>query len=262
MGEEGQRPGARLTRRQRMRDVLEFIERHHRERLPLEDVARAANFAPAYLTDLLRRETGLSVHRWIVEHRLSEAKRLLAYTEMPVATIAIHVGFTSVSHFSRQFLNKVGLTPRAWRKTNHAVVVPQGGLDGLASLLDAIPQLVWAKDESGNLFYANKRWYAFTGQTFAQSAGWGWLAVVHPSDVSDCVARWEAAIVSGVPLEYCVRLRRSADARYRLHLFRTIADRASDGTPRWIGTGTDVHDETVLRQASIARRGYADRSAG
>jgi PAS domain S-box-containing protein len=251
MRREQLRPGACSARRETLRGVLEYIEQHYREHLTLEDVAQAVNFTAAYLTELLRRETGLSIHRWIVEYRLAEAKRLLVNTEMSVAAVAEQVGFGNASHFCRQFRRKTNFTPRAWRKAKSRLVIPQAERDMQQSLLDKIPQLVWAKDADGNLFYANKQWYAYTGQTIEESVGWGWLAAVHPSDVSRCLARWSAALAAGTALEYHVRLRRAADALYRWHLFRTSLDRWSDGTARWIGTGTDVHDS--LPESSGAR---------
>jgi PAS domain S-box-containing protein len=236
------RAGACPSRHKTVRSVLEFIEQHYREHLMLEDVAQAVSFTSAYLTDLLRRETGLSIHRWIIEHRLAEAKRLLVNSELPVATIGHQVGFQDASHFCRQFVKKTGFTPRRWRKTKRPLVAAQAERGMLPSLLDAIPQLVWAKDADGNLFYANEQWYKYTGQTVAESAGWGWLAAVHPSDVNRCLARWSAALAGGTPLEYNVRLRRAADSQYRWHLLRTSLHRGSDHVAQWIGTGTDVHD--------------------
>jgi PAS domain S-box-containing protein len=238
------RAGGCPAGRESLREVLEFIKKHYREHVTLGAVARAVNFTPAYLTDLTRRETGLSIHRWIVEHRLAEAERLLVNTETPIAAVAHQVGFGNASHFCRQFRRKTGVTPRAWRKTKWRFVAVRTR-DVLQSLLDTLPELAWAKDAEGNLLYANKPWYAYTGQTVAESAGWGWLAAVHPEHVSRCLARWSAALVAGTPLEYHVRLRRAADSRYRWYLFRTKLHRWSDGTTRWIGTGTDVHDDVA-----------------
>jgi PAS domain S-box-containing protein len=237
-------PGGCPARSAALRGTLDFIEQHYHEHLTLQDVAHAVNFTPAYLTDLLRRETGLSIHRWIVEYRLSEAKRLLLDTEMPVAAVGQAAGFGNASNFCRQFLKRTGCSPRQWRKTKWQTVAPEAGREMLQSLLDEIPQLVWAKDAEGKLLYANKQWYAYTGQTIAESAGWGWLAAVHPCDVKRCLTKWRSALAQGAPLEYRVRLRRAADARYRWHLFRTNLQR-ENGTFRWIGTGTDVHDDVT-----------------
>jgi PAS domain S-box-containing protein len=253
MGAEDLRTGACPSRRETVRDVLAFIEQHYHERLLLQDVAQAVSFTASYLTDLLRRETGLSIHRWIIEHRLAEAKRLLVSSEMPVGAIAEQVGFSDASHFCRQFVKRTGFTPRRWRQAKRPYLAPQAQREMLQSFLDAIPQLVWAKDVNGNLFYANEQWHAYTGQTPAQSAGWGWLDAVYPSDVNRCLARWSAALAAGTPLEYYVRLRRAADSQYRWHLVRTTLHRGSDDVARWIGTGTDVHDDLAESIAAGAR---------
>ena len=50
------------------------------------------------------------------ERVLLEARRLLAYTEMPVARIAGELGFEDAAYFSRLFARKVGLAPAAYRR--------------------------------------------------------------------------------------------------------------------------------------------------
>jgi PAS domain S-box-containing protein len=233
-------------------DVLSFIEQHYHEPITLECVARALSFSPAYLTDLVRRKTGLPIHRWIVEHRLAEAKRLLLDTQEKISFIAAKVGFSDVSHFCRLFSQRTGLSPRAWRKSQRAAVLlsatnaQDAGLEPdlllVRTLVDEIPQLAWAKDADGNLVYANKQWYAYTGLRPHQSAGWGWLSAVHPDDVNRCLTCWSVAIASRIDLDYRARLLRACDGGYRWHLLRTNGSRMPDGSMRWFGTATDVHE--------------------
>lgn len=95
--------------------VLHFIATNFRNSIGLQEVAKEVNFSPAYLTDLIRRETGKTVGSWIVERRMTEARHLLLATDLPVNQIAESVGYFDSSYFIRLFRRLNGTTPQAWR---------------------------------------------------------------------------------------------------------------------------------------------------
>lgn len=100
--------------------VLRFIEEHYQDSISLREVALAVGRSPAYLTDLMRRETGKTVLCWIVERRMAEARCLLKETSQSVEQIAEAVGYLDRRHFSRQFLRLHGETPQVWRKKHQS----------------------------------------------------------------------------------------------------------------------------------------------
>ena len=104
----------------RLRKVFDFIEANYHEPIRLCDVAQAAGYSPAYLTDLVRRQTGEPVHRWIVKRRMTAAHTLLLGTNQTASQIANAVGYQDAGHFSRQFRQYNGITPQAWRKAHQA----------------------------------------------------------------------------------------------------------------------------------------------
>ncbi len=95
--------------------VLCFIATNFRNSISLQEVAKEVNLSPAYLTDLIRRETGKTVGSWIVECRMAEARRLLLETDHSVNQIAESVGYFDSSYFIRLFRRLNGTTPKAWR---------------------------------------------------------------------------------------------------------------------------------------------------
>jgi AraC-like DNA-binding protein/mannose-6-phosphate isomerase-like protein (cupin superfamily) len=95
--------------------VLRFIEDNFQNSIGLQEVAKAVNLSPAYLTDTIRRETGKTVLSWIVERRMTEARRLLVETDRSVNQIAEAVGYFDPSYFIRLFRRLNGTTPQAWR---------------------------------------------------------------------------------------------------------------------------------------------------
>ncbi|HEV2662157.1 MAG TPA: PAS domain-containing protein, partial [Ktedonobacteraceae bacterium] len=67
---------------------------------------------------------------------------------------------------------------------------------GMAS---AMPLIVWTARPDGNVDYYNQRWFEYTGLTFEQTRGQGWLTVLHPDDRQRCLKRWREALQTGEP---------------------------------------------------------------
>jgi YesN/AraC family two-component response regulator len=97
--------------------VFDFIEANYHQPIGLEDVAQAVGYSPAYLTDLVRRLTGQTLHRWIVQRRMKAACSLLIETDQSIEQIATIVGYRYVGCFFRQFRQSFETTPQAWRNT-------------------------------------------------------------------------------------------------------------------------------------------------
>ena len=53
--------------------------------------------------------------QYVNNHRIDEARRLLATTDEPITRIMFDAGFLSKSNFNREFLRITGLSPKAWR---------------------------------------------------------------------------------------------------------------------------------------------------
>jgi YesN/AraC family two-component response regulator len=100
-------------------EVFNFIEANYQQPITLSGVAQAVGYSPAYLTDLVRRQTGQTVNRWIVERRMAAACSLLLETDRSVDQIATAVGYQNTGHFFRQFRQYHRTTPCAWRKAHH-----------------------------------------------------------------------------------------------------------------------------------------------
>jgi YesN/AraC family two-component response regulator len=96
--------------------VFEYIEANYHQPISLQDVALAVGYCPAYLTDLVRRNTGQTVNHWIIKRRMAAARTLLMEGNMCVNQIAETVGYQHEGHFFRQFRQYHETTPQAWRK--------------------------------------------------------------------------------------------------------------------------------------------------
>ena len=57
----------------------------------------------------------MSPHHYLVRRRIDRVMELLAATELPVAEIALVVGFSDQSHCARRFREHVGVSPGDYR---------------------------------------------------------------------------------------------------------------------------------------------------
>lgn len=108
------------------------------------------------------------------------------------------------------------------------------------SMADALPQLAWIADETGWIYWYNRRWYEYTGTTLQEMVGWGWRKVHHPDHVERVVQRIQHSWNTGELWEDTFPLR-GADGQYRWFLSRAVPIKDAEGRLiRWFGTNTDI----------------------
>ena len=100
-----------------LKEVFDFIEAHYHEAISLRHVANKVGFSPTYLTELVKRKTGKTVNRWIIERRLTAACSLLLETTNSIESVAESVGYNNLTHFFNQFRKHYQTTPKVWRQT-------------------------------------------------------------------------------------------------------------------------------------------------
>jgi len=98
-----------------VRLVMEYIDAHLSEPITLADIAAAVYHNPNYLSGLFKRETGETIHNYIVRRRIEEAEYFVRHSSDPIADIAAFYQFCSQSHFVQCFRKIVGQTPGACR---------------------------------------------------------------------------------------------------------------------------------------------------
>jgi AraC family transcriptional activator of pobA len=114
--------------------VFDFIEGQYRTPISLTDVARAVHLSPGHLTSLVHRLTGRTVLEWIIERRLTEARRLLLETDHSIERVGQLVSYTDAAYFIRQFRRAHGMTPAAWRRVRRSDAHPADQSGGTPDL--------------------------------------------------------------------------------------------------------------------------------
>lgn len=78
-------------------------------------LADQVHLSPNYLSDLLKRETGMNAQDRIHYYLIEEAKNLLLNSDKTVGELAFSLGFEYSQYFSRLFKSKTGMTPLEFR---------------------------------------------------------------------------------------------------------------------------------------------------
>jgi len=69
-----------------------------------------------YLANLFSQVQGMTIERYIINHKIERVKELLVYNELNLTEIAYLMHYSSVSHLSTQFKKVTGLTPSHFKQ--------------------------------------------------------------------------------------------------------------------------------------------------
>jgi AraC-like DNA-binding protein len=103
-------------RAERFSKLLDHVQRHSAQKLPLNSAARLCGMSPAQFTRSFKLVAGMSYLAYVTHVRLAEAARLLRVGNMSIAEVADVTGFADQSHFDRRFKRAFGMTPRQFQQ--------------------------------------------------------------------------------------------------------------------------------------------------
>lgn len=91
------------------------MQRLH-SKLEVQTLARELGVTPKHLSSTFSRKTGAKLKDYIIQEKLRAAKFRLIYSDDSYDDIAYAYGFSSQSHFGREFKKWEGMTPGQYRK--------------------------------------------------------------------------------------------------------------------------------------------------
>jgi len=119
-GEVGNLPAERVSTREelwkRVNHARDYLHANLRSRIGLADVATASCLSAFHLLRVFRAAFRQSPHDYLSRCRLQRAKFLLEKTTIPVTSVCLECGFSSLGSFSSLFRAKCGISPRTWRR--------------------------------------------------------------------------------------------------------------------------------------------------
>lgn len=98
-------------------EIKRYIDTHYREPLTLDFLSKLSHLNKFYLIHSFKKAFGMTPINYMQFCRISEGRRLLTETDMPISQIAQVLGFSSQSSFTQCFKKTVLLTPSQLRKS-------------------------------------------------------------------------------------------------------------------------------------------------
>lgn len=95
---------------------IRYMREHYDMPITVEQLADMENYNVNYYNDWFKQQTGISPGLYLRKIRIEKAKKLLEDTSYGVTDIAIMVGYSSNSTFTRAFHGATGMTPKEYRR--------------------------------------------------------------------------------------------------------------------------------------------------
>lgn len=113
------------------------------------------------------------------------------------------------------------------------------------SLISVMTSIVWTANEKGEFALPQTSWERYTGQSWEEHKGFGWLNMLHREDKDRVKEVWEEAIREQTPFESAGRLWNAATQEYRFFVARAVPLLGPEASVKeWVGTIADVDEET------------------
>lgn len=95
---------------------IRYISEHFDLPITVDQLAEMECYNVTYYNDWFKQQTGTSPGHYIRRVRIEKAKDLLEHTDFGVTDIAVMVGYSSNSTFTRAFHSVTGMTPKVYRE--------------------------------------------------------------------------------------------------------------------------------------------------
>ena len=95
--------------------ALDFIDAHLQGKITLNQVAEYCSMSGFAFSHVFKNENRVTFQEYTSRCRIRKAQELLTDTDAPVTEVALSVGFSDLSHFSRTFRRYVGVSASAYR---------------------------------------------------------------------------------------------------------------------------------------------------
>jgi AraC-like DNA-binding protein len=95
--------------------LKEHIDANLDSSLQMTELAQLAGLSISHFARCFRKSVGIPPHTYVKQRRVARAREMLSATDLPVAEIALVLGFSDQSHFTRRFREVTGIPPGAYR---------------------------------------------------------------------------------------------------------------------------------------------------
>ena len=95
--------------------VIDYIEEHLSEKLTLSSIAEAVGYSKFHLHRIFSDVVGLSIHKYVQRRQLTEAAKLLVFSDISILEISLAAGCESQQAFTNIFRKMYKKSPNKYR---------------------------------------------------------------------------------------------------------------------------------------------------
>ena len=103
-------------------DQIDVIVRYIHDNIETDirrnDLAAAVYLSPDYVSHLFRQRMDMSLQDFVIQEKMKVAQNLLRTTSLPISVVAVKVGYSNFSYFSKTYKRIYGVSPAGERKSD------------------------------------------------------------------------------------------------------------------------------------------------
>lgn len=103
-----------------VKTIVNYIDDHLYEKVTMEQLTSITNKHRTHIANQFKKEMNQTIHTYVQERKIEEAKHLLLFTDNSFEEIASLLAFSSQSHFIQVFKKVTGITPKTYKTTHYA----------------------------------------------------------------------------------------------------------------------------------------------
>ena len=103
---------------EKVNKAIQYIEGHYAEDVSTGELAAMVHLSEGHFCHLFKEVTGKSAKEYMLQLRISKAKKLIATSGLSITDICYTCGFSDPNYFARIFKKKMGCSPSAYKQEN------------------------------------------------------------------------------------------------------------------------------------------------
>lgn len=101
----------------RISTAKDYLDNHFNQTTSLTQLAGVASLSPRQLSELFRKQLGMTPQQYLIEKRMQQAWQLLEQNQLSIQQVADSVGYTNLAAFSDRFRKHFNIPPSYFRRS-------------------------------------------------------------------------------------------------------------------------------------------------
>lgn len=100
----------------KLEQILHYLDEHFSEKISLDQLSQHFSISKYYLAREFKKTYDMTIVQYILTKKITQAKTLLRYSNLPIEEIALQCGIGDASYFNKVFKKIEGMTASQYRK--------------------------------------------------------------------------------------------------------------------------------------------------